>query len=1791
MRIHPNPLIALLLLLSINLFGQQEASKPILLRSGAFFPIKNISEAGVNDFNQQAAKINGLSFAVIQFDKIPEAKDFQMLQAAGITLLDYLPQNAYTVSISKPLEVSLLQLVRAIAVFELSPAQKMHPLMAKGIFPSWAIKIPGTLDVWINFPKSISYETVSALLKEKNIEIISDQFKEYQVIGLRISQQRLVELVSLPFISYAEPAPHEDQPLVNVSRNNARANLLNAPVAFGGRDLRGQGITVGIGDNANATYHVDFTGRIINRSAIDNVPAHGVHVHGIVGSGGIKEEKYAGYAPKVRIVSQLFSGIIANAPAYVNDYRMVVTNNSYGAIVGDCDYAGVYDLYSYILDLQAFRLPNLQNVFSAGNSGLDICAPYPAGFKTVLGSFQSAKNVITVGNTLNNGTVFSGSSKGPVKDGRIKPEIVAMGTGVVSTWPTNNYISNTGTSMSGPAVAGGLALLYQRYRQLHNDADPKSGLMKALICNGGADVENEGPDFKSGFGWLNLLRSVDMLENNHYFISSVTQNTSNEQTITLPAGTAQLKVMLYWHDPAASVLSSQTLVNDLDLEVLTPSASAALPRILDTVPTQVNNIAGSGADHINNIEQVVINNPVAGSYTIKIKGTAINQNLSQEYFVVYDFIPVSTTLTYPSGGENLLPGEKVMINWDSYGEPSNGFTVQTSTDNGSTWTDAPAPADARQLNWTVPALNTSQAMVRIRRDGTALESTSKEFTIIGRPTISLAATQCEGYMAIKWTAVAGATQYEIMRLKGDEMVSEFITTDASALNYTINGLLKDSIYWVSVRALINGKPGRRAIAISYQPNKGTCSGIISDNDLKIDSILGPSSGRKYTYTELSANETLSVRIKNLDDAAAANFTIRYRIDGGAWISQNISSPLAGGAKGIYNFSGIDLSAIHNYFFNVEVINAAADPVKENDTLSFTIKQIDNPAINLANNFVDDFETTPEQTETVNTIGLAGADRYDFSTSTPGNGRIRSFLNSGIAHSGSKAFTVDVDRYKPTGNINYLTGTYNLQNYNVAVDDIRLDFYYKSHGQNPNENNKVWIRGNDAPSTPWLEVYDLSENQAGSGVYKKTNSIEIGDILVANGQTISPGFQVRWGQFGVMMATDNTNANGYTFDDIELYKVTDDIQLLSIDTPITASCGLTANADVSITVRNSANNSLTNIPVHYKTSGGIIVNEIIPMIAGNATMQYQFATKADLSSFGLHKIDAWVDLPSDTYSANDTQTVSLVNSPVISSFPYLENFENGNGNWYAGGENSSWEYGTPASPKINEAASGNKIWKTRLSGNYNDEEKSYLYSPCYNIAGLINPTLSFSLALDLEDCGGTACDMAFIEYSLNGKAWTRLGNFGEGTNWYNKNYTDKNGWSVENYSRWHVATIPLPNGAAQVQLRFVMESDPAVNREGIAIDDIHIYDRVYGIYDGATMTVSKDISGSGGWIDFTADGKLIASVKPGSKGMGNTAIRSYINSNSVRSDSGHYYHDRNITIQPTNYVDDSVQVRFYFLDSESESLINANGCANCIKPLHTYQLGVAGYNDINDDAENGTIDDNVKGSWSFIPRSEIAMVPFDKGYYAAFTVTHFSEFWLKKEPFKRAVLPAVKITGFNAFKKQDNDVSVEWTASAEGNANRFEIEVAKGNEALQVNNFVKIGEVVPRTSSTQPQDYVFLDLAQKTGVRYYRLKVINNDGSFFYTGIKAVVFDNEWGAVFPNPSPGNFNIQFQLEEGTNINAVVLDEQGRQVKKVQAVATGFQQKLNINLEAGIYPAGLYMIRIENDQQRIIYKVVKL
>ncbi len=1802
MRFNPVPVIAALLLLSIAAAAQQDPRFRLFLQTGPIIPEKNIVAAGIDELNRKAPQTNGKSFLIIQFEAIPSDAERKQLAQAGIDLLDYIPNNAYTATVKGALNTSSLLQAKARSVIALTPEQKMQPDIAAGNYPSRSVKVAGTLDVLISFPRSFSYEEVSSVIRQMNFEVIASDRAAYRIIGLRVAQNRLKELAALPCVEFVQAMPSPEKELNNRSVSDSRANILNSSVP-GGRNLKGQGMVLGVGDNNDPQTHIDFANRLINHSALPYVNGgsrHGTHVAGTAAGAGNAYELYTGYAPKARVITQNMAGIIKYAAAYVRDDSMMITNNSYGNIEDDCKTFGVYDLYSRMIDDLAFDLPKLSNVFASGNSGNFTCAPFALRFHTVLGSYQSAKNDIVVGNTSNDGTNFHTSSRGPVNDGRIKPEISALGDGVVSSvGPTGTgYDFAWGTSMASPAVAGGLTLLYQRYKQLSgNNSNPKSGLMKALICNGATDLGNPGPDYTFGFGWMNLLRSVDMLENNRYVISSIATGGNNTHNITVPSNTAQLKVMLYWHDPAASLLSSHTLVNDLDLEVADPSSVISLPFILDTIPANITSNATTGADHINNIEQVVVSNPSNGTYTITVKGTAVPMGSPQEYFLVYDIVPIQTIITYPSGGEKLLPGENVVIQWESYGNPANTFTVQYSTDGGSNWTDinTSVAADLRQLSWTVPSINTAQAMVRVTRNSTAFTSTSQAFTIVGLPGVSLSAIQCEGYIALQWPAVTGATDYEVMVLRGDEMVPIGTT---GLTNFTIAGLSKDSLYWVAVRARVSGSPGRRSVAISRQPNGGTCAGDISNNDLKVDAILAPRSGRLFTSSQLGAATTVSVRIKNLNDTAVNSYDVRCSVNNGPFTTAESDGPVAAGGTSVHNFTTTyDFSAVGTYILRVVVTNTSAvDPVAANDTMTMIVKQLPNDPITLTNStgFLDDLETAADSTYYNGQIGLSGADRYDFSSSTV-YGRVRPFINSGIAYSGDRALTLD-GYVVNAGTADSLKATFNLTPHFNTPDDIRLDFVYKNHGQGPDNANKVWIRGDD--QKPWIEVYDLYDNQLDLGLFKKSISIEVGDILATNSQDFSSSFQVRFGQFGSNMAADNDGGEGYTFDNIHLYKVDNDIQAIKLDTPVVASCGLSNAVPVRVTIRNSADTTVNNIPVKFTIDDGPETIDTIATIPGNTNISFLFTGTADVSVTGVHTIKVWVDYPGDSFRENDTVTVIIRNSPTITSFPYLENFEAGDGYWYTGGKNNTWEYGTPSATKISRAASGSKAWKTNLAGTYKDQTLSYLYSPCFNITGMTNPTLSLSIALDLEDCGGTLCDGAYMEYSTDGSSWTRLGAAGQGTNWYNKSYAGNNLWSVQNYTRWHVATIPLPSGPAydHLRLRFVITSDPFVNREGIAIDDIHIYDNIYGIYDGApytSNTVNQATVNGTNWIDFTDGGKLIASVNPNGRDLGSTNARAYIYTGPVRTNSSQYYHNRNITIKPTNrtHATDSASVRFYFLDTETEALINATGCPGCIKPSMAYELGVSKYNDADTSKENGTLADNNSMDWLFINSAKAVKVPFDRGYYAEFKVKDFSEFWLNNGGIDNNTSLPLQLVSFTA-KKTGRDVVTSWKTAAEVNVSRFDIELAKGNAEFSQNHFIKIGEVASQGNSASGFQYSFTDVElHKTGVRYYRLKVIDIDGRFTYSAVRPVVFDDEiqW-VVYPNPSKGLFNLVFQANLGESVKMKLYDVNGKLVQQNAAVANGFVQKLGVDLQSSKFASGLYLLEMKAGEKTQAFRLIK-
>ncbi|MBL0356140.1 MAG: S8 family serine peptidase [Chitinophagaceae bacterium] len=477
--------------------------------------------------------------------------------------------------------------------------------------------------------------------------MVTEKFEAANIILLQYNRSLINTIAALPFINSLSLQFVKDKPLNYISRAAHAVNGLNA---INGKNLNGHGVAVGIGDDADASTHIDFAGRLINRSPW--VPAnHGTHTTGTTAGAGIINVRNRGMAAKATIVSQYFSDIIVNAPTYITDYNLVVTNNSYHSAADKCAGEREYNVLSQYGDDQMYNNSKLQHVFASGNDGAQTCSPYPGSFGTVKSGWQTAKNILTVGAVrVDNYSIATYSSRGPTMDGRIKPEITANGYDVTSTIRNNAYGPNYGTSMACPAVTGGLALMYERYRQKNAGADPKSALIKALACNTAEDLGNAGPDFTYGFGMLNVRRGVEAIDSNRYFITTIANAGSNTHNFTIPANTRRVKVMLYWNDVPAASNAATTLVNDLDIVVIEPSFTLHRPLTLNTTPANVNNTATEAPDHLNNIEQVVIENPAAGVYSANINGFNVPSG-TQEYVVTYEIIKNAVTVEYPFVGE------------------------------------------------------------------------------------------------------------------------------------------------------------------------------------------------------------------------------------------------------------------------------------------------------------------------------------------------------------------------------------------------------------------------------------------------------------------------------------------------------------------------------------------------------------------------------------------------------------------------------------------------------------------------------------------------------------------------------------------------------------------------------------------------------------------------------------------------------------------------------------------------------------------------------------------------------------------------------------------------------------------------------------------------------------------------------------------------------------------------------------------------------------------------------------
>jgi len=451
--------------------------------------------------------------------------------------------------------------------------------------------------------------------------------------------------------------------------------------------------------------------------AADVDSGHGTHVAGSVAGDGSQsggEFKGGGYAANIvfQAVEQYTTWTNSPVPCMDGDGYFITglpddardllsEAYQYGARIHNDSWGGgafgEYDSTSQQFDDFVYQHPDMIILVSVGNAGTDADHNGYVDENSIT-SPATAKNLISVGASENErnagGYQYSWgyawpmdyqadptksdlisdnrehlaafSSRGPLEDGRIKPDLVAPGTNILSTrssqitsngWGPYNayYMFMGGTSMASPVATGAAALVYDYYVKGFNYLTPSAALIKATLINTAVDIAGYGyaneeaglpiPNNHEGWGRINVAEATRFM--GRQFVDEV-NGVSIDETYTYDYSVGwgsdrPFKTTLVWSDYPASPMASKALVNDLNLHIIAPDGTEYWGNHFSDGWSQ----SHGTPDTINNVENVYIAHPVSGQWRIEVLGKNIPYG-PQPFALVVDGLSETDALTVTS---------------------------------------------------------------------------------------------------------------------------------------------------------------------------------------------------------------------------------------------------------------------------------------------------------------------------------------------------------------------------------------------------------------------------------------------------------------------------------------------------------------------------------------------------------------------------------------------------------------------------------------------------------------------------------------------------------------------------------------------------------------------------------------------------------------------------------------------------------------------------------------------------------------------------------------------------------------------------------------------------------------------------------------------------------------------------------------------------------------------------------------------------------------------------------------
>lgn len=868
-------------------FSAVNAQNTLTLTTGKF----EIPRLNMDNLERQSLEnwpvFNGKKYGIVELSTYPTKGQQIQMEETGVQFLAFLPTSYYLVAISNSPTLSVLNSFGVLSATAYDQSFRSNIDFSSA--PSRAIIDQGHVKLNAHPFSTIA---LSELITQLPAEVeVLDVRETYHFVTLKASTLGFQELMDHPALQYLDWAYDYGAPENYTGRTSHRSSVISSDNS-NGLNFDGSGIGVMLQDDGAIGPHIDHEGRIGAQFWSGNDGDHGDHVGGTISGAGNINPRHAGQAKAADLyvykAAPQYQGYDSIANHY-NSLGVVITSTSYS---NGCN-AG-YTALARTMDEQVFDLPALMHVFSAGNSGTSNCG-YGAGnvWGNITGGHKVGKNVIAVANLTLFDNIANSSSRGPAHDGRIKPDISAKGTDVISTLENNEYGSKTGTSMSCPGVSGTLAQLYDAYESL-NGSLPDGGLMKAIVMNTADDLGNAGPDFIHGWGRINARKAYEFIAANNINTGSVAQGAENTHTVTVPLGASKARMMVYWTDPEAAVNASTALINDIDIVAVSPSGDTVSPWVLDPTPNPatLGNPATQGEDHLNNVEQVEISAPESGNYTLVVSGGSIPMG-PQSYYLVYWFEEEAFVLTYPIGGESFEPFSSEVIRWDANNDSVN-VSLEYSTDAGTTWNNInasvnPAPG---YFAWTVPNQASGACKIRVTQGSSVMESSS--FSIMPTTENLIVDWACPDSIGLSWDGSNSATSFDIYKLGVKYMDSIGTSTTESFVDYFSNPMSDNLWYSVSADGPNNAK-SKRQIAVQKAPGVFNCFLPV---DLGLEAVYPLAS----TLHPCFEGQSVGFVAKNYGDSPITSFDASYELNGTQQGSETFTVNIAPNATDTLLFS-------------------------------------------------------------------------------------------------------------------------------------------------------------------------------------------------------------------------------------------------------------------------------------------------------------------------------------------------------------------------------------------------------------------------------------------------------------------------------------------------------------------------------------------------------------------------------------------------------------------------------------------------------------------------------------------------------------------------------------------------------------------------------------------------------------------------------------------------------------------------------------------------------------------------